>query len=68
MSDRAAYSVLALPFWRFAVTIEERPDLPAIPFYRKASALLFVDEVRERCPERTVTLLRRTWSGVEAAR
>lgn len=65
MTERTAYSVLALPFWRFAVAIEERPDLPAIPFYRRAAALAMLDEARERFPERTVQLLRRTWGGIE---
>lgn len=62
---RGAYSVAGvLPFWRYAVAIKERPDLPAIPFYRRASALLFRDEVRERFPKRTVALLKRTPRGL----
>jgi hypothetical protein len=65
--DRDAYAVLALPFWRWAVAMDERPDLPAIPFYRKASALVFRDECRERFPERRVVLLRKRFSGVEEA-
>lgn len=60
---RTAYSVAFLPFWRFAVAIDERPDLPAIPFYRLAAAEVFHDDLRERFPERTITILRRTFRG-----
>ena len=58
----------ALPFWRWAVAIEERPDLPALPFYRRISALTFADIVRDEFPERSVLLLHRTIRGVEVTR
>jgi len=64
--DRAAYSIAdILPFWRWAVVIAERPDLPGIPFYREASARVLIDELRDRFPERTIQLLHRCFGGVE---
>ena len=54
-----------LPFWRWAVAIAERPDLPAVAFYRKASACSFASEVKRCFPDRTVQLLRRRLVGVE---
>jgi hypothetical protein len=57
---RQAYIVAkVVPFWRYAVALDERPDLPAVPFFSKAAALAFVDESREQFPERTTVLLRR---------
>jgi hypothetical protein len=63
--ERAAFSVASfLPFWRWAVALEERPDLPAVPFYRKASALAFADESVDRFPQRTTIVLKRVWGAV----
>lgn len=58
-SERHAYAVASLkPFWRWAVALDHRPDLPAIPYYRRADAELFADEY-EAAFERKATLLRR---------
>jgi hypothetical protein len=60
MPERTAYAVAGLkPFWRWAVAMDERPDLPAIPYYRKADALAFYDDSALCFPERTTVLLRR---------
>lgn len=63
---KQAYSVAAIkPFWRWAVTLEERPDIPAVPFYTKAAALVLADESAARFPERTTVLLRRVFLAGE---
>jgi hypothetical protein len=60
VSNRHAYSVAAInPLWRYAVALDERPDLPAIPYWSKAAALTFFDESHSAFPERTTVLLRR---------
>lgn len=64
---RTAYRVAAInPCWRWAVALGERPDLPAVPFFRKAKALAFCEESRARLPKRTAVLLRRRWRSVAA--
>lgn len=69
MSERTAYRVAAIkPFWRWAVAPSERPDIPGIPFYRKAAALAFYDKVRAELPSPPFgapVLLRRRWRRVE---
>lgn len=66
MSERTAYTVAGIrPFWRWAVALNHRPDLPAIPYYRKADALAFFDESRAAFPESTTVLLRRRRRTVE---
>lgn len=51
MSERTAYQIAGMkPFWRWAVAPSERPEIPGIPYYRKASALAFYDEVRAELP------------------
>lgn len=66
--ERTEYSVLTFPFWRWAVAIDERPDLPAIAFYRRAAAEAFRDEATRSVPDRTIVLLRRTWRGVKVVK
>lgn len=59
---RTAYNVAAInPFWRYAVALDHRPDLPAVPYWSKARALAFYDESRAAFPDRTTVLLRRRW-------
>lgn len=65
VGGRVAYAVVSVPFWRWAVALKERPDLPAVAFYRRASAEVFADECRNRFPARTTQLLRRVFGGVE---
>lgn len=62
--DRESYSVAYLPFWRWAVCVAERPDLAAIPFYRKASAMRFAHEASLGLPGRTIEVLKRLLRGV----
>jgi hypothetical protein len=64
---RNAYYVAAFnPFWRYAVALEGRPDLPAIPFFRKANALAFYDESVAELPwAKTVLLQRRPFGRVQ---
>lgn len=60
MSDRAAYNVASYkPFWRWAVCPEKRPDIPAIPYYRRADAEAFADEARAAFPRSPVVILKR---------
>lgn len=62
MPERTAYSIAVLhPFWRYAVAIDERPDLPAIAFFQKADATKFHAQFCESHPAQTVVLLRRRW-------
>lgn len=65
MTERSAYLVLQVPFFRWAVAINERPDLPAMAFYRKVSAMAFRDECAANFPDRSVVLLRRSLRGLE---
>lgn len=61
MTERRAYTVASInPFWRWAVALDHRPDLPAIPYARRAAAEAFADEY-EIAFERKATLLRRRW-------
>ena len=58
-----AISVLALlPFWRYAVGPASLRT-PAIPFYRRSSALAFFEEARRELPFSGVTLYRRRGFG-----
>lgn len=64
-AECAAYLIPPIPFWRFAVAIKEWPDMAARPFYRRAAAFAWADEVRDLVPHLTVVVLRRTIGGVE---
>lgn len=61
--DRRAYNVAAFkPFWRWAVALDHRPDLPAIPYYRRAGAEAFMDSYQTWLPDSPPpVLLRRRW-------
>lgn len=62
--SRNAYLVAGFnPFWRYAVCLDNRPDLPAIPFTRKASALAFFDRSSLSLPQARTVLLKRKWFG-----
>jgi hypothetical protein len=65
--NRHGYLIASMkPFWRWAVAPQNRPDIPGIPFYRKAGALAFYDSVRADLPDSPPVLLRRRWGrGVE---
>lgn len=59
---RQAFTVASVkPFWRWAVCLEHRPDLPAIPYYRRADAEAFADSSRAEFPDKTTLILRRHW-------
>jgi hypothetical protein len=64
--SRSAYSVASFkPFWRYAVALDGRPDLPGIPYYSKAGALAFFEESVSELPwERTVLLRKRLFRRV----
>ena len=69
MSERRAYTVARIkPFWRWAVALDHRPDLAAIPYYRLADALAFADSYEAAFPERRATILRRHRRKVEVVR
>lgn len=60
MTGWNAYSVVTInPFWRYAVAMDERPDLPAISFFSRSAAMVFYDELRSEFPQRTAVLRRR---------
>jgi hypothetical protein len=68
-TGRAGYYVAALkPFWRYAVALDDRPDLPAIPYYRKAAALAFYDESRADLPWADTVLLKKRFRTVTVLR
>lgn len=69
MSERHGFAVATFkPFWRWAVCLEHRPELPAIPYYRRAGADLFADEYRASFPDREPLILKRTgWRTVDVA-
>lgn len=57
---RTAFNVGSYkPLWRWAVCLEHRPDIPAIPYYRRADAEAFADESRAAFPRATTLVLRR---------
>ena len=61
MIERRAYAVASFnPFWRWAVALDHRPDLAAIPFFLKADALAFAGDYEAQF-EREATILRRRW-------
>lgn len=70
MTARRAFKVVGIkPLWRWAVCLEHRPDLSAIPYYRRADAEAFADESRAEFPDRTTLVLKRTgWKTVAVAR
>jgi hypothetical protein len=62
MTDRTSFLVASFkPFWRYAVCLEHRADLPAISYYRRADAEAFADESRQAFPDRTTLILKRSW-------
>lgn len=65
-TPRNGYNVAAIkPFWRWAVAPESGRSA-GIPYYRKASALVFLDEVRAELPwDRAVLLRKRFFRRVE---
>lgn len=67
-TSRSGLKVAALkPFWRWAVCLEHRPDIPAIPYYRRAAADAFAAESRAAFPTATTLVLKRTgWRTLEA--
>lgn len=66
MSDRTAFKVARFnPFWRYATACLERPDIAAIPYWSKASAMAFADEANAAFPHHTAVVLRRRWRHVE---
>lgn len=69
LTERQGYRVAAFnPFWRYAVALDDRPDLAAIPHFTKASALACLDEVRAELPwAKHVLLRRRPFGRVEVA-
>lgn len=66
-SQRQGFLVATFnPFWRYAVALEHRPDLPAIPFFSKAAALACRDQMCTELPGRLhLVLRRRFWRRVE---
>jgi hypothetical protein len=56
------------PFWRYAVALDHRPDLPAIPYWSRAAADVFAADYERQFPGRKATILRRRrWRRVEVA-
>jgi hypothetical protein len=68
-TERTAFSVASFkPFWRWAVCLEHRPELPAIPYYRRAEADVFADTYRADFPGRSPLILKRVgWRSVSVA-
>lgn len=61
---RNAYSVATFnPFWRYAVALDNRPDLPAIPFTTLRRALVGFDCMTRDLPRSVPVLLRRRLFG-----
>jgi hypothetical protein len=65
-APRNAYAVAAFnPFWRYAVALDDRPDLPAVPFFSKAAALAFFDASCADLDWARTVLLKRRFRSVE---
>lgn len=57
----SGYAIMAIkPFWRWAVVPENGSQI-GIPYYRKANALVVLDEVRRELPWSPAVLLRKRW-------